>query len=285
LGGGDASERAPGGGEVEFFSEEFRRISEQLAEARGRLLQGTERKLQLERRVLNADKLAAISTLASGFAHEVGTPLGVIRGRAEMLLSSNFEQLEVTENLEVIITQIDHITRMVKILVDVGRPRTAIRIESDVRAIADRTVQLLEPEAVRRGVAVIANLGSRPLMVDCDPDQLQQVFVNLEVNALDSMAPSGGLLRVNSVADEVHRKVRLSFEDTGPGVPPAIRDRIFDPFFTTKGPGQGGGMGLAVSQSIIGDHDGQLTLEQHARGACFVVTLPASKPLELAART
>ena len=285
LGDSDASEHPPDGVEVELISEEFRRISEQLAETRCRLLRGTERKLQLERRILNADKLAAISTLASGFAHEVGTPLGVIRGRAEMLLSSNFEQSEVTENLEVIITQTDQITRMVKILLDLGRPHTAIRIASDVRAIADRTVQLLEPEAVRRGVAVIANLGSRPLMVDCDPDQLQQVFVNLEVNALDSMAPRGGLLRVNSVADEVHRKVRLSFEDTGPGVPTAIRDRIFDPFFTTKGPGQGDGMGLAVSQSIIGDHDGQLTLEQHARGACFVVTLPASRPLELAPPT
>jgi len=285
LGDSDASGRAPDGGEVELISEEFRRIGKQLAAMRCRLLRGTEHKLQLERRILNADKLAAISTLASGFAHQVGTPLGVIRGRAEMLLSSDFEQSEVTENLEVIIKQINHITRMVKVLLEVGRPHTAIRIASDVRAIADRTVQLLEPEAVRRGVAVIANLGSRPLMVDCDPDQLQQVFINLEVNALDSMAPRGGLLRVNSVTDEVHGKVRLSFEDTGPGVPTAIRDRIFDPFFTTKGPGQGDGMGLAVSQSIIGDHDGHLTLEQHARGACFVVTLPASRALELAPLT
>jgi signal transduction histidine kinase len=118
-------------------------------------------------------------------------------------------------------------------------------------------------------------------MVDCDPDQLEEVFVNLEVNALEAMTPGGGILRVNSVADEVHGKVRLSFEDTGPGVPAAIRDRIFDPFFTTKDRGQGDGIGLAVSRSVIGDHEGELLLEQHAHGACFVVTLPASRSLEL----
>jgi signal transduction histidine kinase len=285
LDGSDPSERALEGGKVELISDEFRRINEQLTETRGRLLQGSERKLQLERRKLNADKLAAIATLASGFAHEIGTPLGVIRGRAEMLLSSTFEQSEVTENLEVIITQVDHITRMVKILLDNGRRRAAIRVASDVSAIADRTIKLLEPEAVRRGVEVFANLSSRPLMVDCDPDQLQQVFLNLGVNALDAMASRGGTLRVNSVADEVDGKIRLSFEDTGPGVPAALRDRIFDPFFTTKGPGQGEGMGLAVSQSVISDHDGELTLQQRTQGACFVVTLPASRPPELAPRT
>src|SRR5262249_44907459 len=147
----------------------------------------------------------------------------------------------------------------------------AIRVASDLRTIAERSIQLLAPDAERRGVAMVPNLGSRPLMVDCDPDQLEQVFLSLEVNALDAMTAGGGMLRVNSFLDEVDRKVRLSFEDSGPGVPAAIRNRIFDPFFTTKN-GHGGGIGLAVSQSIISDHDGVLTLEQRARGTCFVIT-------------
>jgi signal transduction histidine kinase len=284
LGGSDVSERTPNGDEVNFVSEEFSRIDEQLGTS-NRLLQESERMIRLERRELNAEKLAAIATLVSGFAHEIGTPLGVIRGRAEMLLSSNLEQSEVMEHAEVIITQIDHITRMVNVLLDLGRRRTAIRVASDVRTIADRSLQLLEPEAARRSVAIVANLGSSPMMVDCDPDQLEQVFVNLAVNALDAMARDGGILRVSSVADEVHGKVGLRFEDTGPGVPIAIRDRIFDPFFTTKGSGQGNGMGLAFCQSVIGDHDGELTLEQHDHGACFVVTLPVSRSLELGPRT
>jgi signal transduction histidine kinase len=269
------------GSETELNYEDFRHINQQLGRMCCRLFQAAEQKLQLERRRLNADKLDAIATLASGFAHAVGTPLGVIRGTAEMALSGDLEQSEMTENFELIIRQIDDVTRMVKVLLEVGQCRAAIRVASDVRAVAGRAIHLLGPEAARRGVEVIANLGSRPLMVDCDPDQLEQVFVNLEINALDAMAWGGGILRVNSVVDEVQGKIRLSFEDTGPGVPIAIRDRIFDPFFTTKGSGKRDGMGLAISQSIIGQHDGELILESRAHGACFVITLPASRPLEL----
>ena len=126
---------------------------------------------------------------------------------------------------------------------------------------------------------MIADLGSRPLIVDCDPDQLQRVFTNIETNALEAMA-WGGQLRVNSTADEVNGDVKLSFEDTGPGVPTEMRDRIFDAFFTTKGTGQSDGIGLTVSQSVIADHGGELTLEQHGQGASFVITLPSSKPLD-----
>jgi signal transduction histidine kinase len=270
---------------VEFRSAEFSQLNELVTETCQRLPEGSERKWQLERRKLKADKLAALATLAGSFAHEIGTPLGVIRGLAEMLLTGSFEQSEITENLEVIIKQIDQISRMVKLLLDIGRSRSTIRVASDVRAIAERTIQMLKHEAVRCGVEVTAELGAGPLMVDCDPDELQQVFANLETNALDAIGPGGGKLRVSAVADEVQGKVVLSFEDTGPGVSAAIRDHIFDPFFSTKGTGQGRGLGLAVSQSVIGEHDGELTLEQHTCGARFVVTLPASRALEVESRT
>jgi signal transduction histidine kinase len=268
------------GSETDLNPEELRHINQQSGRTCCRQFQTAEWKLQLERRRLNADKLDAIATLASGFAHAVGTPLGVIRGTAEMALSGDLEQSEITENLELIIRQIDDVTRMVRALLEVGQCRAAIRVASDVRTVAGRAIHLLGPEAARRGVEVIANLGSRPLMVDCDPDQLGQVFVNLEINALDAMAWCGGILRVNSAVDEVQGRIKLSFEDTGPGVPIAIRDRIFAPFFTTKVSGQGDGMGLAISQSIIDQHDGELILESRAHGACFVITLPASRPPE-----
>jgi signal transduction histidine kinase len=268
---------------VTVIAEECERLDELLADTRYRLFQECERRRRLERRKLKADQLAASANLASGFAHEIGTPLGIIRGLAEMLMTGTFEQAELTDNLGVIITQIDEISRMVRLLLDIGRSRSAIRIASDVRTIAETTIQLLRPQAAHRGVEVIANLGSQPLIVDCDPDQLQRVFTNIEANALEAMA-SGGQLRVNSASDEVNGDVKLSFEDTGPGVPTEIRGRIFDAFFTTKSTGQSDGIGLTVSQSVIADHDGELTLEQHEQGACFVVTLPSSKPLELSSR-
>jgi signal transduction histidine kinase len=261
-------------------SEETQRCDKVPAESPNRLLQGSEQQRQLERRKLRQAKSVAVATLVSGFAHEIGTPLGVIRGLAEMLLTGTFQQPEITENLEIIVRQSDQISRMVKRLLEIGRSHPAIRVKSDVRAIVESTIQLLRPEAARCGVQVIANLGSRPLMVDCDPDRLRQAFVNLEANALDAMA-DGGQLRVTSVRDEVLGNVRLSFEDTGPGVPTEIRDRIFDPFFTTKDIRQSKGIGLTISQSVIEDHDGELTLEEHTHGARFVVTLRASRTLEL----
>jgi signal transduction histidine kinase len=267
-------ERKLDGDEVELISEEFKRVDQELAGARRRLIEESERKLQLERRLLHADKLATIGTLASGFAHEIGTPLAVIRGRAEF--STNHpDEHKLKESLQEIVDQVDRIAKMVRMLLDLGRRRESMRATSDIRAIANRTVQLLETEATRRGVAVVAELGPEPLIVDCDPDQLQQVFVNLEVNALDAMADKGGTLRITSACDGSGR-VKLCFEDTGPGVPAAIRDRIFDPFFTTKDPGKGTGMGLAVSQTIISDHAGELVLEQNSHGARFVIYLPAS---------
>jgi signal transduction histidine kinase len=279
LGGNDPPGPAPYADRALSTSEPFSCINEDLFGVPRHLLQKDERRVRDERRILNADKLAAIAKLASGFAHEVGTPLGVIRGRAEMLLEDKLEQPKVIENLEIIITQVDRISRIIRLLLDLGQSHAGIRVASDIRVIIARAIELLEPEARRRGITVIEDLGSRPLMVNCDPDQLQQVFINLGANAVEAMNPGGGILRVHSIADD-QGMVRLLFDDTGPGVPAQIRDRIFEPFFTTKGGGRGAGMGLAISRAVVIAHDGELTVEQRANGARFTVILPGSSTLE-----
>jgi signal transduction histidine kinase len=130
-------------------------------------------------------------------------------------------------------------------------------------------------------VQVTQDLGATPLVVDCDADQLQQVFVNLEINALDAVGEHGGELHISCARDQRPEKIALRFSDTGPGVPEQLKERIFDPFFTTKDPGKGTGMGLAVSRSIVVDHDGELTVEPGSQGACFSVVLPAYRAGEL----
>jgi len=282
LSTGEEPEREPSGDEVTLITEEFRKLARELSVARRRLLDESERKIELERRLRHSDKLATIGTLASGLAHEIGTPLGVIRGRAEHLLRTDPDQHKRAQGLEIIINQIDRITRIVRMLLDFGRRREPVRVTSDVRAIVQRTLHLLETEAERRNIRLAADLGPAPLLVDCDVDQLQQVFVNLGMNALDAMANSGGVLRVSSQCRMVdgREQVRLCFEDNGTGVEEEFRDRVFDPFFTTKDPGKGTGMGLAVSQSIVRDHDGDITLEPQGRGARFVVTLALSQRAE-----
>ena len=274
------------GDEVEFIGTEFRRLADDLETARRRLLDETEHKLELERRLRRADKLAAIGTLASGVAHEIGTPLGVIRGRAEHLHSNRQNPPRTADGLEIIINQIDRITRIVRMLLDLGARRERTFAACDLRAIITRTLALLETETTRRGVRCAAELGAEPLEVMCDADQLQQVFVNLAMNALDAMGTSGGGV-LNITASKVTQvegdAAQVTFADTGPGIPSDVRSRVFDPFFTTKEPGKGTGMGLAVSEAIVRDHQGEIAVEPSESGARIVVTLPIASSSDPAA--
>ncbi len=269
-------DRHHGGDEVNALTEEFRRLDVQLTQARADLLERHRRELELERGLERADRLATIGMLAAGLAHEIGTPMGVIRARAEHLLRSESHSPSARKALQIIIAQIDRISRVVRLLLDYGRGRESRRVCCDARAVIEDALALVETEAQRRKVGIIKELGEVPLMVECDCDQLQQVFVNLAMNALDAMAPDGGTLRIMAKINEAQNGPRLSlaFEDTGPGVPTQDQARVFDPFFTTKEPGRGTGMGLSVSQSIIRDHDGDIALISGMAGARFVVTLP-----------
>ena len=269
-------DRGPAGDEVELLTEEFRRLDQQLTRAGADLLERHRRELELERRLQHADRLATIGTLASGLAHEIGTPMGVIRARAEYLLHSKPPAAKLAEGLEIIITQIDRVSGIVRMLLNYARAREPVRATCDLRSIVEHSLNLLETEAARRRVRITRDLGDRPLVAECDADQLQQVFINLAVNALDAMAAEGGTLEVAADVSGSNgiRQARVTFADSGPGVPPQARSRVFDPFFTTKEPGKGTGMGLAVSQSIMRDHGGDLSFESGAEGARFFVTLP-----------
>jgi two-component system NtrC family sensor kinase len=271
-------EPADSGDEVEFLSEEFRRLAHELDTARARLFDESERKLELERELRRADKLAAIGTLASGLAHEIGTPLNVIRGRAEYLLSNRQNPPRTAEGLEIIINQIDRISRIVRLLLNLGSRREHSFAVCDLRPVVQRTLALLETEAARRKVSCKVELGDDPLPVRCDADQLQQVFVNLGVNALDAMEGGGSLtVAARRTSLGARPAVRIVFADTGAGISPEIRTRIFDPFFTTKEPGKGTGMGLAVSEAIVRDHEGEIAVESTQAGARMAITLPLTE--------
>ncbi|MBV8139165.1 MAG: hypothetical protein JO121_26570 [Deltaproteobacteria bacterium] len=253
--------------------------------ARQDLLAKHRRELELERRLRHAERLATVGTLASGLAHEIGTPMGVIRGRAEHLLHSEPNPAKARRGLEIIVSQIDRVSRIVRMLLDYGRSRESHRAVCDLRQIIHHAMSLMETEAARRLIKVSAELGEKPLLAECDAGQLQQVFVNLEMNALDAMTPQGGTLwiRAESGVNGNSHELRIVFEDTGHGVSPLNAGRVFDPFFTTKETGVGTGMGLAVSQSIVRDHSGEITFESGPRGSMFVVAVPGVSGDELQA--
>ena len=264
------------GSELELLSEEFRRLDQQLNLARSDLEERHRRELELERGLQRADRLAMIGTLAYGLAHEIGTPMGVIRVRAEDIQQDATISAGSRAKLGVIIRQIDRITRIVRMLLDYGRKSESHKAICDLRTIAERALTLLEPEAALRTVRTVAQLGESQLLVNCDADQIEQVFVNMIMNALDAMNRGGGTLRVTAQTERTldGSRVMLAFEDTGTGVAPEHEDQVFSPFFTTKEPGRGTGMGLAVSQSIVREHDGEITFSSTPSGSRFVVAIP-----------
>ena len=268
--------KSAAGSELDLLSEEFRRLDQQLNRARTDLEDRHRRELELERELQRADRLATIGALAAGLAHEIGTPMGVIRVRAEALQNDETMSADSRVKLGIIVRQIDRIARIVQMLLDYARKSESHKAICDLRTIAERAITLLEPEAARRGVRTVARLGENPLMVNCDADQIEQVFVNLIMNALDAMNRGGGTLRVSANSEKNNKSSRamLAFEDTGAGVAPEHEDRLFTPFFTTKEPGKGTGMGLAVSQSIVREHDGEITFSTNASGSRFVVAIP-----------
>ncbi len=243
----DDSDRGAGS-DVELLSEEFRRLDQQLSRARSDLEQRHRRELGLERELQRADRLATIGTLAADSRVKLG----------------------------VIVRRIDRIARIVRMLLDYARKSESHKAICDLRAIADRALALLEPEAAHRNVRTLARLGEIPRLVNCDADQIEQVFVNMIMNALDAMQPGGGTLRVTAQTQRSRdgSRVMLAFEDTGAGVAPEHEDRLFAPFFTTKEPGKGTGMGLPVSQFIIREHDGEITFSSGPSGSQFVVAIP-----------
>ena len=271
--------RGPAADEVRLLTEEFWSLDDQLVKARADLLERHRRELELERRLQHAERLATIGTLASGLAHEIGTPMGVIRARAEYLLQFKPPPAKSQEGLEIIVGQSDRISRIVRMLLDYARPHESVRVACDVRSIIEHALGLVETEATRRNIAVVKELGEKPLIVDCDADQLQQVFVNLAINALDAMAINGGTFRATAETEdsEGEPRLKITFEDTGTGVLPQHKGSVFDPFFTTKEPGKGTGMGLAVSQSIMRDHHGEITFDSGPAGTRFYVTMPMTQ--------
>jgi len=265
--------------EVDLLSEEFQRLDQRLVKAHQDLVERHRYELELDRRLQRADRLATIGTLASGLAHEIGTPMAVIRTRAELLLE-NANNEKTREGLEVILSQIDRISRIVQMLLDYARNREPVRAQHDVRTIIEHVLKLVETEAMRRGVRIVVEPSDGPLAVECDPEQLQQVFINLAVNAFDAMAPSGGTLKVGTEVEykaDRNPMVKLIFEDNGSGVPPQFQQHVFDPFFTTKPPGKGTGMGLSVSQAIVHDHNGEISFDSQRSGTCFYVRIPIAQ--------
>ena len=254
-------------------------------EAIGRLIifdDVTER-VELEEKVVQADRLSSIGLLAAGVAHEVNTPLAVISSYAQMLAKQVHADPGQAKILQKITSQTFRASEIINSLLNFSRTSSRDFETIDLNQTLQDTIALLEPQLRKAGVTVETELDPAAAPVWGNSGKLQQVFLNLVLNARDAM-PKGGRLTVRTSAADSGRGemlARVTVSDTGSGIPPEHLQRIYDPFFTTKGPKSGTGLGLAVSYGIIQEHSGNMNVESEVgRGTTFHIELPLSgKPL------
>ncbi len=256
--------------EIGELVDEFNAMLRALETARDRIAEETESREHLERGLQRVDKMITIGQLSAGLAHEIGSPLQVMAGRASMLAAH--ADAEVRRQANLLGEQCARITKIVEALLSFGRRKPAAFAACDLAVPARRVIELLEGEVRRRQLALVFEATTDGVEVDADADQIQQVVLNLVTNAMNA-TPVGGTITVAIGATRA--AVTLAVRDTGKGIPADMQTRLFEPFFTTRATDGGSGLGLAVVHAIVVEHRG--TIEVHSevgKGAELVVTIP-----------
>ena len=283
LGQGDLSRRLDlqRRDEIGQLAAAFNRMAENLQAAQGQIVAGAQARLALERQLQQAQKLATVGRLASEVAHEIGTPLNVVSGRAEAIQRRLDPDHPLARHVATILRQVERISAIIRQLLEYARPRRPAVHPLDARQSLSRTVELLEPLARHRQVDLrVESPGPLP-PIQADPDLLQQVLLNLVTNALDA-TPAGGSIRLaadvgdlgqpGATAGDAARPrvsrgrpegpvLTIAVVDTGAGMSRPQLERMFEPFFSTKDRKGGTGLGLSIVEDIVRAHGGAIEVE------------------------
>ena len=231
-------------------------------------------------RMVRADRFAAVGEMASGLAHEIKNPLADLSGALELLaedLVASPVQSEVVREMR---HQVVRLTQTMDSLLHFARPPRAKMKQTDISAVLEGVLFLVRQQRTKAPVSIVQRPVAAPLLVRGDPALLEQVFLNICLNACQAMGALGGTLVVSAFARD--ERVIVQFADSGPGIPPEVRPHIFTPFFTTRH--DGNGLGLATSARIVVEHGGEIEFNCPPEGGTvFSVSLPADVAKELAA--
>jgi signal transduction histidine kinase len=259
--------------EVGLLASSFNEMSRKMAD-------DIERLRSLNDQLVRAEKLAAAGQLAAGVAHEVNNPLASISSLVQILQArvpadaDDERTAETREMLRVISQQIARITQVLREMLDFARQRTPQRTPLDITRALESSIRLASFDKDFKRLRLSTDFDPHAPQVSADADQLQQVFLNLLLNARDAM-PEGGELKVSTRLDARTSELVIEIADTGAGIAPEHLARVFDPFYTTKPAGHGTGLGLAVCYGIITAHGGRIELAPNdGQGTRAVVTLP-----------
>lgn len=247
-------------------------------------LENANRQLKLaQEQLVQSAKMAAVGQLASGVAHEINNPLtGVLNNvqliKMEAESKKDFNLAEFKEILDVVEESALRCKRITQGLLNFSRAAKGPHQPANINEVIEKALILIEHEMRIENIKLIKDFSSELPMVLADPNQLQQVFLDIINNAKWAMQEKKqGELRIKTQASPEHKSVMITFSDTGRGIPPENLTRIFEPFFTTKKVGEGTGLGLSISYGIIKEHNGTIAVESEGKdkGANFRITLPA----------
>ncbi|MFO7905570.1 MAG: ATP-binding protein [Pirellulaceae bacterium] len=288
IGEGRLSERLELGGrdELSALAEGLNDMCAKLTAARDREHAETQKRIAAMEQMRHMDRLTTIGRLASGIAHELGTPLNVISGRADMISDGTIPlgSKNIQTDAATIKAQAERMTQIIRHLLDFARQRPPERIEASGEEVVRQAAELVTCLGYRAKVRFETVSPAASLVAKMDPVQIQQVMTNLIENALQAM-PEGGetVVMVESVNAEPPgsvdassgRFLRITVEDQGDGIAEENLPNVFDPFFTTKDVGKGTGLGLSIAYGIVREHGGWIDVSSHVgEGSRFTVYLP-----------
>ena len=233
---------------------------------------------QAQDEIIRSEKLASVGRLAAGIAHEIGNPIGIILGYLDLLRSGDVEEEEKQDFLGRIESEITRVNQIIKDLLDFSRPSSGELMETHVHDALRNTLSMLTPQPMMESIQCRLALKASQDVVLANPNRLQQVFLNILLNSVDALAETaqeGKEMTLTVRSENRGGHIRLSFMDTGPGIPPKEVAHVFDPFYTTKEPGRGTGLGLSVCYRIVESLGGSIRAESDVGvGTQIMVSLP-----------
>jgi two-component system NtrC family sensor kinase len=244
-----------------------------------RVQERTQELQQVQDQLIHAGKMAALGELAAGVAHEINNPLTGVLTFSSLMLRKVDESHPWKKDLDNIVQQTTRCRNIVRGLLDFARQRKPDKKEWDIHVLLENTINLVEKQAPFQNIKIVKQFKTDIPMLFVDGDQIQQVFMNIVLNAADAMGGNGGTLTIKT--DFKDGMAQISFIDTGCGMTKEHLSKVFAPFFTTKETGKGTGLGLAISYGIIQSHSGDIEVESEVgKGSTFRIRLPIEKQNE-----
>jgi signal transduction histidine kinase len=273
--------------ELAELAESLNQMCARLAESQTKIQQETAARIAALEQLRHSDRLQTIGRLASGIAHELGTPLNVVSGRAELIASGKLPGDEIGRSAVAIKTEAERMTRIIRQLLDFARASAPRKAPLDLGQLVGQTVDLLRPLADKHDVQLDFKSPGSPAVAQVDAAQMQQVLSNLVVNAIQAQ-PTGGRVELavrsqQAVSPQLPDRgmqqcAAIEVRDQGVGIPPEHLPHIFEPFFSTKEVGEGTGLGLSIAYGIVQEHGGWIDVSSRpGEGSCFTIYLPLEK--------